>query len=151
MPENNLPELRDIHLPDGVSLFPPAYGWWVILLALLVVILLVKLVLFLRTKSKKRYALYLLQNIYCNNSINSVVEMSAILRRICVFKYKEALVLSGDKWIEFLNSKVKQPLLGKPAELLINAPYIPENTKGYSKQDVISVRKFCKDWIGENL
>ena len=29
--EQNLPELRDIHLPEGVSAFPPAYGWWVIL------------------------------------------------------------------------------------------------------------------------
>lgn len=27
---DNLPELRDIHVPDGVSAFPPAYGWWVV-------------------------------------------------------------------------------------------------------------------------
>ena len=32
---DNLPNLRDIHIPDGVSAFPPAYGWWVMLLALL--------------------------------------------------------------------------------------------------------------------
>ena len=38
MPENNLPELRDIHLPDGVSAFPPAYGWWIMLLSILAVI-----------------------------------------------------------------------------------------------------------------
>ena len=30
---DNLPELRDIHLPsDGVSIFPLAYGWWGLLL-----------------------------------------------------------------------------------------------------------------------
>ena len=61
--EQNLPELRDIHLPDGVSLFPPAYGWWVILGSVLLLLALIELFLILRRKSKKRYALYLLQHI----------------------------------------------------------------------------------------
>ena len=43
MPDN-LPELRDIHLPDGVSAFPPAYGWWVVLLAILSIVAAVKLI-----------------------------------------------------------------------------------------------------------
>ena len=30
---NNLPEIRDIQIPDGVSFFPVAYGWWVVLAA----------------------------------------------------------------------------------------------------------------------
>ena len=29
--QDNLPELRDIHLPESIPAFPPAYGWWVIL------------------------------------------------------------------------------------------------------------------------
>ncbi|MBQ9731700.1 MAG: DUF4381 domain-containing protein [Alphaproteobacteria bacterium] len=151
MQDNNLPELRDIHLPEGVPAFPPGYGWGIILFAVVLVIVLIHLIMVLRRKSKKRYALYLLNNIYCNNTISSVVQMSEILRRVCVFKYKEAAVLSGDEWIAFLNSKQKVPLTGKAAELLINAPYIPEETKGYSKDDVIKVRKFCREWIGENL
>ena len=151
MTDNNLPELRDIHLPEGVPAFPPGYGWGIVLLLVLVLVLLIHLFLWLRKKSKKRYALYLLQNIYCNDSISSAVRMSEILRRICVFKYKEATTLMGDKWLEFLNSKSKRPLGGKASELLINAPYIPENTKGYSRQDIVRLRQFCKEWIGENL
>ena len=58
--EQNLPELRDIHLPEGVSAFPPAYGWWVILGGILLLLLLTELFLIVRRKSKKRYALYLL-------------------------------------------------------------------------------------------
>ena len=38
MLDNNLPELRDIHLPDGVSAFPPAYGWWVILATIIALV-----------------------------------------------------------------------------------------------------------------
>lgn len=67
----NLPELRDIHLPDGVSAWPPAYGWWVILLGIVAVVILVELVTVIRRKSKKLYALHLLKDIHCNNSIRS--------------------------------------------------------------------------------
>ena len=50
--EQNLPELRDIHLPDGVSPFPPAYGWWVILGSVLLLLVLTELFLIIRRKSK---------------------------------------------------------------------------------------------------
>lgn len=50
--EQNLPELRDIHLPEGVSAFPPAYGWWVILGGILLLLLLTELFLIVRRKSK---------------------------------------------------------------------------------------------------
>lgn len=151
MLDNNLPELRDIHLPDGVSAFPPAYGWWVILATIIALILLVYMVKIIRRKSKKLYALHLLQNIYSSNTIASAVEMSNLLRRICIFKYKEAITLSGDEWINFLNSKTKKPLVGKSAELLLNAPYISQNSKVFAQSDVITLRQFCKNWIGENL
>lgn len=151
MPENNLPELRDIHLPDGVSAFPPAYGWWVILTGILGGLLLFYIILLLRKKSKKLYALHLLNNIYCNDTIASAVEMSAILRRICVFKYKDAATLSGEEWLKFLNSKSKAQISGKAAELLLNAPYIPSNSKGFERKDIVAIRKFCREWIGENL
>ncbi len=150
MPDN-LPELRDIHLPDGVSAFPPAYGWWIILATIIALVTLVYMISIIRRKSKKLYALHLLQNIYCNNTIASAVEMSGLLRRICIFKYKEAITLSGTNWINFLNSKTKKPLADKTAELLLNAPYIPQNSKGFAQSDVIALRQFCKNWIGENL
>ena len=92
-----------------------------------------------------------LKNIYCNNTVAAVVEMSAILRRICVFKYPGAAVLSGTPWLDFLNSRSKHKIDGKPAELLINAPYMKEGAKGFSSADVLAVRAFCQNWIGENL
>lgn len=88
--EQNLPELRDIHLPEGVSAFPPAYGWWVILGGILLLLLLTELFLIVRRKSKKRYALYLLAHVRQENAVAAALQMSEILRRICVYKYKEA-------------------------------------------------------------
>ena len=58
---DNLPELRDIHVPDGVSAFPPAYGWWVVLAGVVALFLLAELFLILRRASKKLYARRLLQ------------------------------------------------------------------------------------------
>lgn len=59
---DNLPELRDIHLPDGVSVFPPAYGWWVILGGVVLAFVLAEIFILVRRKSKKLYALRLLNN-----------------------------------------------------------------------------------------
>ena len=58
---DNLPELRDIHLPtDGVSFFPLAYGWWGLLLLIVLLLVGIKVFFWLRKTSKKVYAFYLL-------------------------------------------------------------------------------------------
>ena len=147
----NLPELRDIHLPEGVSVWPPAYGWWVILGEALCFVLIIALVQLLRKKSKKLYALHLLKNIYCNNSLRSVVEMSALLRRICVFKYKEAMTLYGEDWLNFLNSHSSKKLEGESAQLLLDAPYMKNLPQDFKSGNVVRLRLFCQNWIGENL
>ena len=149
--EQNLPELRDIHLPEGVSAFPPAYGWWVILGGILLLLLLTELFLIVRRKSKKRYALRLLDNVMSANIIAAAAQSSEILRRICVFKYPKAAALFGQEWIAFLNSHAPKPLPKKAAELLLNAPYIGENSQTYSENDLRDLQKFCQSWIGENL
>lgn len=149
--QDNLPELRDIHLPDGVSVFPIANGWWLILAGIVLLFSLIQFILYLRRYSKARYALKLLQEISAENVVESAKEMSEILRRICVLKYKEAAALLGNDWIEFLNKNSKTPINGKAAELLINAPYIPEESSTYTNDDLEELRRFCQKWIGENL
>lgn len=148
--QDNLPQLRDIHLPDGVSAWPPAYGWFVLAAALVLAIVLIRLTLILRRKSKKRYALRLLQN-FPENNMRAAVEMSEILRRICVLKYKSAASLFGQNWIDFLNSKTKRPLDNKTARLLLNAPYASAASQTYTAEDIAALRAFCQNWIGENL
>lgn len=149
--DNNLPELRDIHLPEGVAVWPPAYGWWVILTAIIVLFILVELFFYIRRKSKKRYALRLIANIRSQNSIESAAEISAILRRICIYKYKEAITLSGQQWIDFLNQHSKTKISGKAERLLEDAPYISKDTQTYTQEDFEKLSKFAAAWIGENL
>ena len=81
--QDNLPELRDIHLPSGdISFFPLAYGWWVLAGVLAAAVLLAWLTRFLLQRSKKRYALKLLAAAR-RPDLGSAVRMSEILRRIC--------------------------------------------------------------------
>lgn len=149
--QDNLPELRDIHLPTGdISFFPPAYGWWVLAGALVFAVLIVISVRFLLQRSKKRYALRLLEEAR-RPDLGAAVKMSEILRRICVYKYKQAAALFGMDWIEFLNRHAKEKISGKTARLLLDAPYINPDSKVYDEKDVAALYGFCRRWIGENL
>ena len=151
MPDN-LPELRDIHLPEGVSAFPPAYGWFVSAGVLISLFFLGKIIKLARQKSQKLYALRLLGRLPLDKYLAAAVGMSEILRRICVYKYPSAASLSGQDWIEFLNAHSKTKMTKKTADLLLNAPYMPETgEKDFSVADALKLKEFCKKWIGENL
>ena len=149
---DNLPELRDIHLPtDGVSVFPLAYGWWGILAAVAILYVLIKLIIWGRRASARLYAYHLLAPLKTVHSLQSAVKMSEILRRVCVRKYPEAVAFVGQEWIDFINAKAKVKLDDKTAELLKNAPFLPDDDSRYQSEDVAALWQFCYAWIGENL
>ena len=150
MPDN-LPELRDIHLPDGVSAWPLGYGWWVILLFIIGAFVLYQLFQLWRLKSQKLYAVRLLKSIDEKNVVNSAAAISEILRRICVYKYPQAAVLKGQDWINFLNDHSKSSINGKEADLLLNSPYMPSESALFDNNNLQKLKAFCYRWIGENL
>ena len=150
MPDN-LPELRDIHIPNNLPDFPLGYGWWVVIIGCILAWLMFKSIRFAIIKSKKRYAINLIKNTSSDNVQKSASAMSEILRRICVYKYPEAMVLSGNDWVEFLNQHSKSKLEDKTAKLLIDAPYMPSNSKSYDTEILQKLKNFCLKWIGENL
>lgn len=149
---DNLPELRDIHLPtEGISIFPLAFGWWGILAFVIIFLVLIKIISVFRRQSKKLYARYLLNKTAKENSLASAVEMSEILRRICLKKYPEAVAYDGKRWSDFVQNKCKLKLNEKTLLLLQTAPYRAQNDDFFTPQDVADLRKFCFAWVGENL
>lgn len=148
---DNLPEIRDIHIPEGVSFFPIAYGWWVILVGIIGAFLLIKLVVIAIRASKRLYALRKLKNIDCANPITAAIKMSELLRRVCHFKFREASALYGNEWISFLNDHTSHKLSEDEARLLVFAPFMSVNDSTYSSQTAIDLKAFCKYWLGANL
>lgn len=148
---NNLPEIRDIYVPDSVSFFPIAYGWWVLLISAVLLLFMIKLFLFGIRKSRKHYALNTLKNIKTSNSVTAAIEMSELLRRICTVKYKEAAALYGQDWIDFLNKHTENTLSGDEAKLLMYAPFMKESGNTFDETTAEKLKAFCKNWIGANL
>ncbi len=150
MPDN-LPELRDIHLNDGVSVWPLGYGWWVIVAGIVLMFIAVKFIIYLYRQSKKLYALRLIKNISAKNIVMAAAQISEVLRRICVYKYPQAVALSGKEWKKFLSEHCRYNIDDKIYNLLINAPFMPEDAKEYTPRDLDMLRDFTLAWIGENL
>ena len=116
---NNLPEIRDIFIPEGVSPFPLAYGWWILPLIVLFVFCLIKFLFWSIKKSRKHYALKKLEKIDTQKTVVAALQMSELLRRICNVKYKEASTLYGEEWINFLNEHSSSKIVGDEAKLLV--------------------------------
>lgn len=149
---DNLPELRDIHLPaDGVSPWPLAAGWWYLLAVAAALAAAVKFYLWFSKNSKKIYARYLLNKKAAENTAAAAAQMSELLRRICISRYPEAVSYSGQKWVDFLNEHAKEKLNAQAADLLVAAPYAPENSELFAAENIENLRGFCRNWIGANL
>ena len=148
---DNLPQLRDIHLPDGISLWPVAYGWWIMLSALIALILMIYGWKYIRRKSKKLYALRQLKKMEKNPDIDVAVATSELLRRVCIYKYPQAVGIIGKEWIDFLHSHSKAKLDKNCMQLLLDAPYMPKATTEFRAGEIQKLLEFCKHWIGENL
>lgn len=148
---NNLPDIREIHIPDGVSVFPLAYGWWIILGSCIFFVLFIKFVLWGIKKSKKHYALNNLKKINEDMPVNAAIQVSELLRRICNLKFKEARSLYGEDWIKFLNDHTSYKISGDAAKLLIYAPFMNKKNSSYDAKTALEVKEFCRYWIGANL
>ncbi|MGB0909041.1 MAG: DUF4381 domain-containing protein [Nitrospirales bacterium] len=115
-PSNDpLQQLRDIHVPDPISFWPPALGWWVVML---IVLVLASLGLwFLRYRKKtapRRSALSELTVLKAKfdetqDSANLMESLSQLLRRYAIVSFGRHNVagLAGMSWLRFLDEQGK--------------------------------------------
>lgn len=149
MNDNSLDGLKDIHFPDiTASWFPPALGWWLLLAIIICLWLGIKLWHILRIKSLKYISLRELNNIEKNISPKAPLELSIILKRICLVKFKEDNIrdIYGKEWADYINNKGKDFIKNKQiAEDIALAPY--KNNSSFSDDKIASMVDFCKDWV----
>lgn len=130
--------LRDIHLPDPISWWPPAIGWW--LLAGIIVLSCIALNTWLRYQyqikhspaNQAQQALQAIRIEYQQNSDSQYLirELSALFRRLCIslFPREKTASLVGEDWLLFLDQCMVLVTENKPfsrgiGHVLIAAPY----------------------------
>lgn len=110
---NPLADLKDIHLPNSVSVFPLSIGWYILIVLLIIgVALLLWWRLKIRRQQKQRLKInQLLDEIESThgNTPNTVGEVSILLKRVAATKFPKQDVhkLLGNKWLEFLDKTGK--------------------------------------------
>ncbi len=160
-PEIMIPDslnLKDIHLPEPISWWPPAPGWWLAL----ALILLIFAALFIGRK--------IYQSRQLRRDINAELErikqqfqqtkskaqlarsLSVLLRRANISYYPGSNIagLTGEHWLDHLdrtNSKqsTDASFHSTTGEVLLNAPYLPDNAE--LDFDAITFIDLCESWL----
>lgn len=109
---NSLENLKDIHLPPAISWWPPAPGWWILVIITFSIFIFITIYLYLtyRRRKPKVEALSILKNLQgqCdknNNELKKLRELSQLLRRtaLSIYDQEEVASLQGIEWLEFLD------------------------------------------------
>lgn len=142
--------LKDLHLPEAIGWFPPALGWW------LVVVLIPLLIGFLywcykrlTRKTALKTAKQLLATIK-NSSLDNkqkLAELSAWLRRVAISiaPREQTAGLTGQAWLAFLDSSLKDAPFTKGAgRCLADAPY---RLSAPSELEISQLISLCEDWL----
>lgn len=107
---NPLADLKDIHLPADVSMFPLAPIWYILITILAIAIIFFIIRHFMKQAKLKRFNHINEQIIALENNTNLtdaevVIEVSTLLKRIAMLKFaaQKPEFLSGKEWVDFLN------------------------------------------------
>jgi hypothetical protein len=153
MPVEPLP-LRDIHLPEPVSWWPPAPGWWLLLIAAAVVIAGLMLFRSIRKgRLLKRTVVAELNTVrerYQANHdpVELVKALSTLMRRASISFYPrdKAASLTGNEWLKYLDSTAeRKDFEHGSGRILATAPYLPAGSPiDIDLEDLLSL---CDSWL----
>ena len=150
MQDSQLP-LRDIHIPEPVSWWPPAIGWWC--LAIVIPLLLVFFIwLYKRLarknalKTAKKYLTAIKQDT-SKEASHKLAELSVLIRRVAISVAPRELAagLTGREWLEYLDQSVKgSPFSTGAGQLLADAPY---RKSAITEAEMLSLINLCEEWV----
>lgn len=153
MDENLAHRLRDIRLPEDVSTWPPAPGWW--LLALLVPLLIFLLVrLWQRRGHLRSEALEEMRRIEAayhkdGDTARLAAGLSQLLRRVAIARDGRPAVsgLSGAAWLAYLDRRLGggTDFSQGPGRVLTSLPY-----GGPGDAVPVELCDLARRWIGAN-
>ncbi|MDP0562221.1 MAG: DUF4381 domain-containing protein [Candidatus Endonucleobacter sp. (ex Gigantidas childressi)] len=147
-----LEQLRPNQLPDAVSYWPPAVGWWFVAGSLLAIILLVSIAV-ISYRRKNRYrrvglkqAKLVLQK-YANHGNNRLFshDCNRLLKKVAlqIFPCQDIASLNGKEWLDFLyESSGNEGFKTVAAEALGASRFKPDQ-----EPDVTQLHPLIISWI----
>ncbi len=144
----DLNNLKDLVLPASPSVFPLAFGWWILIIILFFLICFICFFIYRHYFSTKAYALLELKHISNKNlpDFLFIREISKLLRRVSLFLYPKQGVgqLSEQSWSDFLHQKAPHILPKHVSDLIAFSTLTPNHTKiTVTKKDLyVMVRKW---------
>jgi hypothetical protein len=155
MSPDPLAGLRDYHLPEAVSWWPPAPGWWLLLALLLVLTGALGWWLFRRHRRRAaaRQAMRELEHMRSrlveDRDIAGFVRgLSTLLRRyvLAAFPGRPVAGLTGEAWLTFLDANGGGgQFRDGPGRQLVEAPYRPA-----AQVQADALAELVRDWIRRN-
>lgn len=150
--------LRDIHLPEPISWWPIAPGWWLLVITALIIAAIIFLsIKIYRGKQLKRdihAELDVIKKQFHETKNRSQLarSLSTLLRRASISLYpkKNIAGLTGENWLTFLDNTNTNPskhekFQSETGHTLLTAPYLPENsTIDFDAQSLIDL---CESWL----
>jgi hypothetical protein len=150
--------LRDIHLPDPLSWWPPAPGWW--LLAGACLIIGVGTTWWLRRRAAQRRApatlarrdLERVRTAWSahGDAARLVGELSVWLRRtgMSLTQRAQAASLTGDAWRQFLDGLAGEPVFADAeGARLLASPYRTSASVHIEPEDAERLLGACEQWL----
>lgn len=153
--QQQLQQLHDIHLPDEIGSWPPAIGWW--LLVIITVALGTALAIYgikkFRSLAPRRQALKELKTLQTNYSANqsqiTLRLLSELLKRVALSYHPRHQVakLSDQAWLKFLDQTGSNvDFESGPANALVKHRYQPSSTQS-APVAIDEIFDTCKQWI----
>lgn len=143
-PASPLDQLKDIHLPEAVSIWPLAWPWWALLVCALALITFI--VVRYKKNQWRRQALGQLKNIATSDELFCVQQCNRLLKQVALYRFGQSCAsLSGEKWLEFLDSKVKTAIFTDHFNTF--AFIIDQPREVGTSIDVIQLKKAIEHWI----
>ncbi len=126
-----LSQLKDIHAPKSISMWPATLAWYVLfgLIIFILVYLAIKAFHIYAKKIRQRTILKLLAEavaLYQTNPALSLANISILLRRIALAKYQrnEVASLHNIAWLNFLDQQIQTTEFSQGiGQVLLTAPY----------------------------
>jgi len=151
---NPLQDLKDIHIPASIEIWPPAYGWWIIIFLFVIGICLLTiwLVNVQKVRLAKRQALRALQQID-GSSLDCVSQLNQLLKRVAMTYFPKQSVqeMHGKQWTDFLVKTLpskKHKYFSESFEAMQQTLYQPHTSEN---AEFPSYSKSVETWIKHAL